>query len=265
MDRRLRDDLAKTHTSVNVKDKDRLFAVDGAEGRGKSVLTFQLCSVLDPSFDISRVCFTPKEFELAIRKASKGQAVVFDEAFTGLSSRAALSKINRLLVSLMMEFRQKNLFVFIVLPTIFLLDKYVALWRSVGLFHVYTKRGRRGQWVYFNRRKKKALYLYGKKDYTYTGKHIPMSSFKGRFLDQYTVDEKLYRKKKRAALESKAFGIEVDEYLIQRDRLLWYMSEVFGMSGRKLSVGIKGFGVKLHANSILEGIKRAKDGFIKDE
>jgi len=69
-------------------------------------------------------------------KTKKGQCIIFDEAFTGLSSRGALSGINKALVGLMMQMRQKNLFVIMVLPTFFMLDKYAAIFRAKALIHV---------------------------------------------------------------------------------------------------------------------------------
>src|SRR3990167_1240677 len=93
---------------INQKDNDWVWVVDGAEGAGKSVFAQQIAKLVDPTFDTSRMCMTPQEFTTAILKAKKGQAVIFDEAFTGLSSRQSLAEVNRLIVSLMMEMRQKN-------------------------------------------------------------------------------------------------------------------------------------------------------------
>jgi hypothetical protein len=248
MDNKLTVELAKVRKGVTKKDKDHVFAVDGAEGCGKSVFSMQLAATLDPTFCIDRVCFTAPEFTRAIVKAKKGEAVIFDEAFTGLSSRAALSEVNKLLVSLMMEMRQKNLFVIVVMPTFFLLDKYVALWRATGLFHVFTKDGRRGYWLYFNKYKKKMLYLAGKKYYTYSGKNIPRSGFKGKFYDQYTVDEKEYRKRKKTALESKRRTTKAEIYINQRNLYMLLLNKTYGISARKISIAakeIKGYGEPL--------------------
>lgn len=197
-DKLYRNLIFKIRPSLLIKDKDRLEVVDGGEGAGKSVLAMQIAKIIDPSFDMSRVCFSAEEFINAVRHASKGQAVVFDEAFRGLSSRGSLRTVNNLIISLLMEMRQKNLFVIIVLPTIFMLDKYPALFRAKGLFHVYTKNGKRGRWVYFNGKKKKQLILLGKKMMSY---EKPRSSFRGRFTDRYVIDEQEYRRKKYESLQ----------------------------------------------------------------
>ena len=186
------------------KDWDMVFVVDGAEGSGKSVIAQQCAYYCDPTLTIERICFTPKEFKDAILKAEKYQSVVYDEAYTGLSSRAAMSLINRTLVRMLAEIRQKNLFVFVVMPTFFDLDKYVALWRSRALIHVYTKENfERGYFCFFNIDRKKALYLIGKKFYSYSA---TKANFIGRFPNKYVIDEVAYRAKKKESL-----GKDVDE------------------------------------------------------
>lgn len=145
----------KVIPDLKKKDKDCTIVIDGVEGSGKSTLGLQICAYIDPSFNLSRVVFTPEEFREAIYKAKPSQAIMYDEAFTGFSSRASLSGINKTLISLMMQIRQKNLFIIIVLPTIFLLDKYISLFRTRALFHVYENKGRRGYYrVYFSKKKK---------------------------------------------------------------------------------------------------------------
>lgn len=241
---------------IQKKDSDWVIVIDGPEGSGKSVFATQFGKVVDPSLDISRVCMTPEQFRNAIIGAKRGQCVIFDEAFTGLSSRAALSEINKLLVSLMMEMRQKNLFVIIVLPTFFMLEKYVALYRSKGLFHLYLKNGRRGRWMYFNNKKKKMLYLLGKKLFSYDR---PKSNFRGKFFDGYTVDEYSYRKKKSDALSSKSRNTKSEEFKEQRDLLLLALKEKLGISMTNLSKLCKEYGVILERNTISEILHHKTD------
>lgn len=191
-------DLAR---KVIQKDWDMLFTVDGNEGSGKSVFAMQIAKYCDPSFNLERVVFTPSELRKAIINAEKYQAVLYDEAYTGLSSRATMSLINRTLISMLAEIRQRNLFVFVVMPCFFDLDKYVALWRSRGLFHVYTgKAFERGYFAFYNIDKKKDLYINGKKFYSYAN---PKPNFIGRFTNAYVVDEIAYRKKKKDSLSDR--------------------------------------------------------------
>jgi hypothetical protein len=195
MDNNLYYTLGKLKKSLEADD-DYLCIVDGVERAGKSVLAQQLARTFDPTFTYERMCFDEEEFAHAIDHAEKYQAVVFDEAFRGLSSEGWNDKIAKLLRAKMMEMGQKNLFIIIVCPNYFLLHKYIALHRARGLFHVYRKEGKRGYWIFFNRGNMQKLYIKGKPTLSYTGKGFPASNFYGRFYNQYLIDEEKYREKK---------------------------------------------------------------------
>jgi len=182
------------------EDWDMIFCVDGYEGSGKSTLAIQMAYYCDPTLNVDRVCFTPKEFKNAIMSASQYQAVIFDEAFTGLSSREAMSSINKSLVQMIAEIRQKNLFVFVVMPSFFDLDKYIALHRSRALIHVYSNRFQRGYFRFYDIDKKKDLYVTGKKFYSYKG---VVSNFHGSFSPKNPVDNEAYKKKKHDSLHNR--------------------------------------------------------------
>jgi hypothetical protein len=210
MDGYLRAGYAKAKSVVS-KDWDWVMLIDGGEGSGKSVIAQQGAHEVDPTINLDRITFTPEEFKTAIINAKKYQAVIYDEAYTGLSSRGTMSDINKTLVSMLAEIRQKNLFVFIVMPTFFDLDRYVGIWRSRGLIHVYTDKGYgRGYFAYYNKDKKKNLYILGKKFYDYKK---PRPNFRGRFTNHYIVNEEEYRQKKLKALsEHKGKAQVLDEH-----------------------------------------------------
>jgi len=184
-------DVAK---GIIKKDWDMVFVYDGMEGSGKSVKCMQDAFYCDPTLTVDRITFNPEDFEEAIMKASKYQAVVLDEAYGGLSSRGAMSSVNKKIVQMLTVIREKNLFVFIVLPSFFDLDKYAAIWRSRALIHVYTgDKFTRGFFKFFNTDRKKTLYIEGKKSYNY---FASKPNYIGRFTNIYPVDEAAYRKKK---------------------------------------------------------------------
>jgi len=266
VDDRLHKNIQKVKEKVNGKDEDYFFIIDGAEGSGKSVLAQQLAMVVDPTFSLDRMVFNSKDFTSAILGASKGQAVVFDEAFRGLSSRGALSEVNKLLVGLMMECRQKNLIVFVVLPSFFLLDKYVAMHRAKGLFHVYRKEGKRGFWMFFNSHKMKILYLKGKALYSYK---VPKTHFVGRFYDQYTIDEVEYRKKKHEQLLNSGHVTKAEGYFDERNLLLWFLNREVGLSTPELSRRLSDFGWSVKQQTLSDAIVKKEadlkiNGFLED-
>lgn len=208
-------------SDVIKKDWDMVFVVDGLEGSGKSVLAQQMAKYLDPSLSIDRITFNPSDFRDAILKANKYEAVIYDEAYGGLASRQSMSIVNKALVSMMAQIRQKNLYVFVVLPCFFELDKYVGVWRSRALVHVYISDNfERGYFAFYNSSKKKSLYMYGKKFYEY--KVAP--NFRGRFVKGYTVNEEAYREKKMEALTVPDNEYE-ESYRMQRDSLIRVCSE----------------------------------------
>jgi len=223
------------------KDKDYVMAIDGAEGSGKSTLAFQIGKYVDPSLNLNRIVFTADEFREAIFKAKKGQCIIYDEAFTGFSSRASLSSINRVLVSLMMQMRQKNLFVIVVLPTFFLLDKYVALFRAKVLVHVFESQGRRGYFRVYNSRLKKYLYLAGQKTYSYHHKTV-RTRFHGRFYGKFAlgdknVEEEYKKRKARALMETEKNPLTGQQvkFKEQRDLLMYILRKTTKMTYAQLS------------------------------
>lgn len=215
------------------KDEDCVIALDGNEGAGKSTMAFQIGKFIDPTLNLSRIVFNAESFKSVILKAKPKECIIFDEAFTGFSSRASLSGVNRALVSLVMQMRQKNLFVIVVLPTFFLLDKYVALFRTQFLVHVYKNKGIKGYFKIYNRTKKKLLFLGGRQTYSYNvkfGKKKLESRFKGRFYGVFALGdktiEKKYRKMKEKALmdtEKTPMSSGQIKYKDQRDKILFLL------------------------------------------
>ena len=245
MDDKLQKNLdEKVTKALHQQDEDYVLVVDGYEGTGKSVMAMQVGKYVDPSLNLDRICFTPDEFRKAVVKATKGQCVIFDEAYRGFGASSALSEVNRILKSQMIEMRQKNLFVIIVLPTFYILEKYVAIWRTKCLIHVFKSKGRKGYWRLFNKRKKQMLYLnpIGKRYFTYG--HV-RTGFKGRFYNIYVVNEKEYRDKKADSFK-KGYKITRNEkYMLQRDRLLYGMYNKNGLTLSELADFCKESGVHL--------------------
>jgi len=202
--------IPKWRTEVLKKDRDKVIAIDGREGSGKSVLAQQLAAELDPDFNVDKIAFNSQEFMSMIKspERKKGDCIILDEAFLAANSRSSMSLINRAMVGLATEMRQLNLFVIIVLPSFFDLDKYFALWRTDTLLHVYfDKDGKRGRYIAFNHDKKKMLYLKGKKFYNYGVVRSGLPPM--RFPDGYVVDETEYRLRKQNAFrEEKVTAIE---------------------------------------------------------
>lgn len=249
-------------------NEDRVYLVDGREGSGKTSFVIQQGKYLDPKLDISRICFTPNEFLYQIRTAPKGSVVIFDEAFRGLSSKSTRSKVNKAIVESLMEVRQRNLIIFIVLPTIFLLEIYAAVFRSEALFHVYKLKskmadGRKKRaFKIYNYVKKKQLYLRGKAKYFSYAKPT-IRKAKGKFfvkeiegfeggVPYETFNIKAYLAKKDAAFRSNGEKEEPEEtkYMKQRDLIIKGLYNQFIKSHRKLSAWLESVGVGLGSRAV---------------
>lgn len=193
-------------------DEDRFYIVDGHEGAGKSLFCIQQAAYIDPTIlddengkPMPRICFTSDEFLNAIRHTrstlNNTKVIIWDEAFRGMSSKSALSGINKKIVQALMEARQNNLIVFIVSPSFYLLEFYPAVLRSKALFHVIKEKKSRKRYVrVFNYRKKATLYQIGvRKGWGYPLK----TKTRVRFFNIYPGGDEFeakYRKKKRDSL-----------------------------------------------------------------
>jgi len=238
----------KVKDKIQKKDKDYVMIIDGYEGSGKSTLAQQFGTFVDPTLNLSRICMTTDEFKQAIIRADKNQCVIYDEAVTGMTAGDSISRIGKLLKSMMMQMRQKNLFVIVIIPTVFELNKYSVLSRAKSLFHTYEKKDKMGYWVGYNKKDLRKLYLLGKKTYSYKIR----SRFIGRFYGKYTVDEDEYRKKKEKALwaiETTDSEVEKNnKYMTQRDSIingLYSCGLKQFSSQRKLSKWLRSCGVSL--------------------
>jgi hypothetical protein len=225
--------------ALDKNDKDFFAIVDGAEGTGKSWFAIQWGKYADPTLDLSRIVFTPDEFKNAVFKAKRKQCIIYDEAFTGMGSRSSLSSINRYLVSLAMQIRQKNLFVILVLPSVFLLDKYFVMFRSKVLVHIYENKGIRGYFRVYNSKKIKQLVVLGKQTFSYV-KGV-YTKFKGRFYGKFGLGDELeeaYRKKKAKALteaEHNPMSAGQVKYMEQRDLSLYLLRKYSKLTYQELS------------------------------
>lgn len=235
MDGLLHENLDIAKSKVVERDVDLCVLIDGKSGIGKSTIAVQMAYFLDPTFCLERVCFDAETFKQSLMKAKRGQSIILDEAFQTLNVRQTLSEMNRVIIGLMQEIRQRNLYVFIVLPSFFDLEKNVVLWRSHMLLHVYGKEfGDRGRFMVFSDERKNLLYIMGKKFYSYSR---PKANFIGKFTKAFPLNWHAYRKKKAKALE-KRLEEKVkkrNRFKEERDILLKHLKKEFDINSKKLS------------------------------
>lgn len=202
------------HVIKNVKkDFDAFILVVGREGYGKTTIASQMALYCDPTFNLDRMVFTAEQFIDAVQNAKKNEAIQFDETMGYLSARQNMSKFNRALIKVMSEMRSKNLFVFLCIPSFFIMDWYVSLHRSTGMIYTY-KRARFGSYDYV---KKKDLWVKGKKFHSYN----VSPNFIGKFTKFFPFDKEAYEKKKAEAISQWTGNINIESIKqIQRDKLI---------------------------------------------
>lgn len=185
---------------VLTKDRDVLILVTGKEGFGKSMIAQQISYYFDRTFNLDRLTFGLKEFKQACLNAKPGQAVQGDELLDIFAGRAATSKQNREMMQLLAKIRQRRLFMVLVCPSVFEIDRYAVLHRADLLIHCFSGKGDRiGFFNYYGRDKLKDLYIQGKKFMDYK---VVTPDFQGTFTSHYVVDEAAYRLKKDKDLTS---------------------------------------------------------------
>ncbi len=229
---------------VLTKDRDWVLIVDGEEGVGKSVLAQQIAKYLDPNFSINNITFTSDEFLKIVKdsKTKRGTAIILDEAFSAASSRSSLSEVNRAMIGVATEMRQKNLFIILCIPSFFDLDRYFALWRCRALFHVYFSEEEDRRYVIFSKEQKKMLYLVGKKTYSY---NKPTSNFPPfKFSNYYCVDEEEYRRKKAQAFSKRTVSNQARRWLMQRNAYIKYLLLNLGISSEDVASIPVNYGVE---------------------
>ena len=89
--------------------------------------------------------------------------------------------------------RKKQLFILIVAPTVFDIDYYIICFRSLALINVYADGLQRGFFEFYNRQRKKELYIKGKRTHDM---NVNRPNFKGRFTKWSVLDSELYEKRK---------------------------------------------------------------------
>lgn len=176
------------------KKWDGLFYVGGYEGDGKSEFAGQLAYYFDHSYNLDRCVFTPGQFIEAVNNAERGQAIVYDEAQDVFESTNK-DKSAREIKSLMTRIRKKQLYIIIVAPDFWRINKYLFIHRARAFIRVYSNGLERGFFEYYNREKKHELKIRGQR---FEQLCVP-PNFRGRYTHWFPLDQESYEEKKDEA------------------------------------------------------------------
>jgi hypothetical protein len=137
-----------------------------------------------------------------IDTARPESTIVFDEAVLGMFSTDNALKIQSILIKKFVTIRKKRLYIILVIPSIFMLRKYFAIFRTKFLIHCFTPTGvDRGFFKCYSYDTKRRLYLLGQKMFD---QGAVREDFTGRFVDTegFFFDTNEYEQKKDLAILS---------------------------------------------------------------
>ncbi len=166
---------------IQRKGWDAIFLIDGIEGSGKSTLAITCAWYLtNGKFPIYNLCSNSEDAIDRLKKLPDGSCMIIDEGSLMFASTEVMRREQRTLIKILNVIRQKRMCLIIVSPSFFNLNKYISIQRSRFLLHVYTPRTlKRGSFTYFGEKKKKMLYIIGKKNFSSYSK--PRASWNGNF------------------------------------------------------------------------------------
>ena len=141
------------------KDWDTVACICGDVGKGKSNLGLhmleywqkKLYNECNPS-DVKHMCLDTNSFLKDLADCKKVEFTIYDEAGE-LSSRSAMSKLNKMIMVTYQIIRADRIFTLLVLPDIWYIDSYFRNTRIKHLFHI----NKRGHVAYWNTSKLKRL------------------------------------------------------------------------------------------------------------
>lgn len=157
---------------------DMVIIIEGMVGAGKTTLAIQSGYYLDPTLNIDRICFTLPQFEEAIDNGKTGEVVIYDEAVTSMLSAEAFKYETIALIKKITQCRKKGLIIFLLIPSIFMLQKFFAIFRSYFDLRVLSSHGDRGSFLFYNYNAKRELIVQSRGTFRYRVKaSLPPMNF----------------------------------------------------------------------------------------
>lgn len=207
---------------------DALFIIFGREGSGKTTVGTQVCTYLDPTFDLDRVCFKPDQFLAAVDNAKPEEAILWDEAIYGANAAQWANEISQAVISRLTTIRKRKLKIVICFPYLYMLNKYFIS-RSLASIYVYAKAfDKRGFMSFYNQRKTEYLYELMKSKYSYNWQGAikrVLPSFHCKFPNYLCLPEEMYEDKKDRSTSSENTSKKEEIHKELLVKLIIYLSK----------------------------------------
>ncbi len=239
MDGYLHTNFSDVKKIVEEKKQSFILVNDGRTGLGKTTFSFQQAMFFaggdKKKFNLNHVLFDPEPSFEIVSNAKKGDVFVFDEAVI-FNSRSALSKYNKTMLLLLSTIRSKQIYIILNLPSFFDLDRAITMDKAYMLIHLYGKHfGDKGNYLVFDDKRMKNLYLFGKKTYNYG---CVKPNFFSSFNKPFVLDEDEYEKKKKIAVKkmiASSDATSTTRIRLQRDLLISYLNQIYSVTYSKIN------------------------------
>lgn len=118
--------LFRINKVINSGDEQHhMMCVSGKIGKGKTTFATQACALVDPTFNMSRVCYLPHQFFKAAQESKPGQAILIDEGGNFFKALNTMGKMSKNLGQYFQMMRAKRLFIVICY------DEYEKMMREI--------------------------------------------------------------------------------------------------------------------------------------
>ena len=167
---------------VRKKGFDSIILIDGDRRTGKSTIAKTIAYLLNSDLTIDNYVAGLQEAPDKLDKAVDESVLIFDEGSLVANSKESMRTLNVNLEKIVDVIGQKKLCLIFCMPSFFNISRSIAVSHSRFLIHTYVDKDlNRGRFVYFSTKRKKFLYIIGKKNNHAYNK--PAANFNGRFVD----------------------------------------------------------------------------------
>ena len=267
MDDKLKEQLDYVHYNQG-KDYDFVLLISGSGmvRTGKSTLASQIGSYLsarnDRTFDTQNIVFNGEELKQRAGDLPEKSIIWFDEGRSDFDSKRTMESKSKELMDFFSEMGYLNHVIIICLPDFFELNKGLAVNRSELLINV--KRGsrlrtnakgeqylsfERGYAGFYGRKRKRLLYLFGKRDLNY---HATKQDFPFKFINKWCISKEGYdtlkmQYVKRDKEEKPKKLLEKTKF--QRNAAYAYLYDLVS-SYPKVATGLKKYGLDIKTEAV---------------
>ena len=257
------ENLKDAREVVEKKKQSLIIVNDGKTGLGKTTFSFQQAFFFargnTDRFNQSHVLYDPEPSFDKVANSKKGDVWVFDESVI-FNSRAAMSQYNKDMILLLSTIRSKQIYVILNIPSFFDLDRAITMNLANILFNLYGEYfGDRGNYLVFDDKKMKELYIKGKKTYSYG---YVRANYKGNFPKAFLLDEETYEEEKSKAIKDMRTKrtMSIPKKMLQRDFLFAYLTEKVGVTYREINE-LMPEGLKMDIATIHRALKRIREKY----